>query len=87
VRVQIACREVTKVPAVAEGTFGLMIYDFSFEREMEAAEGNKMEKIPTKNHDLGGLQVQKDLEWKLQEMLRKKSKMKEKNQFKVVGEV
>jgi hypothetical protein len=54
VRVQIACREVTKVPVVAEGTLGLMIYDFSFEREMEAAEGNKMEKIPTKNHESGG---------------------------------
>jgi hypothetical protein len=28
VRVQIACREVTQVPTMAEGTLGLMIYDF-----------------------------------------------------------
>jgi hypothetical protein len=52
VRVQIACREVTQVPTMAEGTLGLMIYDF-FEREVEATEGNRMEKVPTKIQESG----------------------------------
>ncbi|WVZ71628.1 hypothetical protein U9M48_020195 [Paspalum notatum var. saurae] len=36
VRVRIACRDVTQVPAVAESSLGLFIFDFSFEREMIA---------------------------------------------------
>ncbi|KAJ1283270.1 hypothetical protein BS78_03G115800 [Paspalum vaginatum] len=36
VRVRIACRDVTQVPAVAESSLGLFIYDFFFEREMIA---------------------------------------------------
>ncbi|WVZ65047.1 hypothetical protein U9M48_014470, partial [Paspalum notatum var. saurae] len=34
VRVRIACKDVTKVPQVAEGTLGLHIFDFHFEREV-----------------------------------------------------
>ncbi|KAG2596797.1 uncharacterized protein LOC120706513 [Panicum virgatum] len=36
VRMRIACRDVTQVPAVAESSLGLFIYDFFFEREMVA---------------------------------------------------
>ena len=34
VRIKLACRDVSRVPAVAEGTLGLKIYDFFFEREV-----------------------------------------------------
>jgi len=32
-RVKIACRDLQKVPSTAEGTLGLCIHDFGFERE------------------------------------------------------
>jgi hypothetical protein len=32
VRMRIACRDVKQVPATAEGTLGLKVYDFHFER-------------------------------------------------------
>lgn len=35
VRVRIACRDLQKVPATAEGTLGLCIHDFGFEREVQ----------------------------------------------------
>lgn len=35
VRVKIACRNLQKVPATAEGTMGLCIHDFGFEREVQ----------------------------------------------------
>jgi hypothetical protein len=35
VRVKIACRDVLKVPKVAEGTLGIHIHDFIFEREVQ----------------------------------------------------
>lgn len=38
VRMKIACRDVTKVPRIAEGTLGLSIHDFIFEREIQAEE-------------------------------------------------
>lgn len=34
VRVKIACRDITRVPASAESSLGMMIYDFFFEREV-----------------------------------------------------
>ena len=34
VRVKIVCREVAKVPAVAEGNLGDYLYDFGFKREV-----------------------------------------------------
>jgi hypothetical protein len=34
VRLRIACRDVTKVPKIAEGTLGMYIIDFGFEREL-----------------------------------------------------
>lgn len=34
VRVKIACRDLQKVPSTAEGTLGLCIHDFGFEREI-----------------------------------------------------
>jgi len=34
VRINLACRDITQVPAVAESTLGLKIYDFFFEREV-----------------------------------------------------
>lgn len=33
VRMRIACRDVTKVPKTDEGTLGLVLHDFKFERE------------------------------------------------------
>ena len=35
VRVKIACRDLQKVPGTAEGTLGLCIHDFGFEREIQ----------------------------------------------------
>jgi len=35
VRVKIACRDITKVPRTAESTLGLVLHDFTFEREVE----------------------------------------------------
>ena len=35
VRIKIACRDVMKVPKNAEGTLGLCIHDFIFEREVQ----------------------------------------------------
>lgn len=34
VRINLSCRDITQVPAVAESTLGLKIYDFFFEREV-----------------------------------------------------
>lgn len=35
IRMRIACRDVTKVPRKAEGTLGLCLHDFIFEREVQ----------------------------------------------------
>lgn len=35
VRMKIACRDVTKVPRTAEGTVGIYVKDFIFERELQ----------------------------------------------------
>jgi len=35
VRVKIACRDITKVPRTVESTLGLVLHDFTFEREVE----------------------------------------------------
>jgi hypothetical protein len=35
VRVKIACRDVHKVPRTAEGTLGIYLHDFIFEREIQ----------------------------------------------------
>lgn len=40
VRLRIACRNVSKVPKIAEGTLGMYIIDFGFEREI-MEEGNE----------------------------------------------
>lgn len=37
VRMRIACWDVTKVPREAEGTLGLCLHDFIFEREVQEA--------------------------------------------------
>jgi hypothetical protein len=43
VRMRIACKNVRQVPAIAEGTLGLKIYDFQFEREvMEEPEVDRL---------------------------------------------
>lgn len=34
VRVKITCRDVQKVPSTAEGTLGLHLHDFIFEKEV-----------------------------------------------------
>jgi hypothetical protein len=36
VRMKIACRDVAKVPRTAEGTLGLYVKDFIFEREVQS---------------------------------------------------
>lgn len=41
VRMKIACRDVLKVPPVAESSLGMMIYDFFYEREIPDAPQNK----------------------------------------------
>lgn len=38
VRIKIACRDVMKVPKTVEGTLGLCIHDFIFEREVQEEE-------------------------------------------------
>lgn len=38
VRMRIACRDVTKVPRKVEGTLGLCLHDFIFEREVHEAD-------------------------------------------------
>lgn len=45
VRVKIACRDVTKVPASAESTLGMLIYDFFYEREVPEEEQNEGIKV------------------------------------------
>ena len=42
VRLKIACRDVSKVPKTAEGTLGLYIFDFEFEREIPDGKGERM---------------------------------------------
>jgi len=42
VRLKIACRDVSKVPKTAEGTLGLYIIDFEFEREIPDGKGERM---------------------------------------------
>uniref|UniRef100_A0A0A9F483 Uncharacterized protein n=1 Tax=Arundo donax TaxID=35708 RepID=A0A0A9F483_ARUDO len=74
VRIKIGCRDVTKVPELAEGCLGLHFYDFHFERELEV--DPTPPKVPTaipapsgngeKNSDLG-------------ERTRKKQKTNEEN--------
>jgi hypothetical protein len=34
VKLNITCRDVSKVPKSAKGTLGLCLYDFGFEREI-----------------------------------------------------
>jgi len=41
VRLRIACREVSRVPKTAEGTLGLYIIDFGFEREIPEDRGER----------------------------------------------
>lgn len=41
VRVKIACRDISQVPAVAESSLGMKIYDFSFEREVPEEHHNE----------------------------------------------
>lgn len=43
VRVKIACKDIQKVPRFAEGTLGLYVKDFIFEREVE--EGDTMKTL------------------------------------------
>jgi hypothetical protein len=51
VRMRIACRNVTQVTATAEGTLGLKIYDFQFEREaLDDLQSDKL-KNGVKNND------------------------------------
>lgn len=42
VRMKIACRDITRVPRVAEGTLGLNVHDFIFEREVQAKDTVKV---------------------------------------------
>jgi len=42
VRVKIACRDVLRVPRKAEGTLGLCVHDFIFEREVQEEETVKV---------------------------------------------
>lgn len=42
VRLHIACRDVTRVPKTAEGTLGLNIIDFSYERELPDEPSSKV---------------------------------------------
>jgi len=42
VRLKIACRDISKVPKTAEGTLGLYIIDFEFEREIPDGKGERM---------------------------------------------
>lgn len=41
VRVKIACRDVMKVPSTAEGTLGIHLHDFIFEREIPEGQSIK----------------------------------------------
>lgn len=45
VRIKLACRDIYQVPASAESSFGMMIYDFYFEREVIAQVHNEALKI------------------------------------------
>lgn len=45
VRVKIACRDVKEVPASAEGTLGLFIYDLFFEMESQSQIKGKNPKV------------------------------------------
>lgn len=45
VRIKLACRDVLRVPPVAESSLGMMIYDFFYEREVPDAHQNKGVKI------------------------------------------
>lgn len=42
VRLKIACRDVTKVPKSIEGTLGMYIIDFGFEREVPEVGGERL---------------------------------------------
>ena len=42
VRLKIACGDVTRVPKTAEGTLGMYIIDFEFEREAPEDAGSKV---------------------------------------------
>lgn len=42
VRLMIACRDVTRVPKTAEGTLGLQLIDFGYEREIPDDNGSKV---------------------------------------------
>ena len=41
VRMRIACRDILKVPSTAEGTLGLYLHDFIFEREVPEEDSMK----------------------------------------------
>jgi hypothetical protein len=51
VRLKIACRDVTKVPRTAEGTLGMYLIDFRFERELPEGNGEKVLKSGIKVGD------------------------------------
>ena len=42
VRLKISCRDVTKVPKTTEGTLGMYIIDFGFEREVPEVRGERL---------------------------------------------
>jgi len=42
VKLKIACRDVSKVPKTTEGTLGLYIVDFEFEREIPDGKGERL---------------------------------------------
>lgn len=51
VSLRIACRDVSKVPKTAEGTLGMYIIDFGFERELPKDAGEKILKSGIKVSD------------------------------------
>jgi hypothetical protein len=55
VRVKVACRDVLKVPSSAEGTLGIQLHDFIFEREIQEGQTiktlNSGIKITEKDHE------------------------------------
>ena len=50
VRVRNACRDVTKVPRKAEGTLGLCLHDFIFEREVQESKNVRVSSSGKSGH-------------------------------------
>jgi hypothetical protein len=48
VKLNIACRDVSKVPKSTKGTLGLCLYDFGFEREIPKDDNAKAVKATVK---------------------------------------